>query len=83
MAQAWTLADLAPEQLALLDDTERTLDTDIVLAYRPTSWGTVDADTLAADGLHPVDLDADQLECLQGVEQQLGSVLVAYRRDPH
>jgi hypothetical protein len=83
MAEAWTLADLAPEQVALLGDAERTLDTDIVLAFRPTAWGTVDADTLAADGLHPVDLDPVQLECLQGVEQQIGSVVVAYRRDPH
>jgi hypothetical protein len=83
MAEAWTLADLAPDQLALIDDTERTLDTDIVLAFRPTTWGTVDADTLAADGLHPVELKPDQLECLQGVEQRLGSVLVAYRRDPN
>jgi hypothetical protein len=83
MAEAWTLADLAPEQVALLDDAERTLDTDIVLAFRPTTWGTVDADTLAADGLHPVDLDPIQLECLQGVERRIGSVVVAYRRDPH
>jgi hypothetical protein len=83
MADAWTLADLAPEQVALLDDAERTLDTDIVLAFRPTTWGTVDADTLAEDDLHPAELDEVQLECLQGLEAMVGSVLVAYRRDPH
>ncbi|MEX2183026.1 MAG: hypothetical protein WEC14_01120 [Chloroflexota bacterium] len=83
MSQAWTYADLAPEQLALVDEAERTLDTDIVLVYRPTTWGTVDEETLAAEGLHPVDLDPVQLECLQGMERMVGGIAVAYRRDLH
>ena len=81
MAEAWTLADLAPEQVALVAEAERTLDTDIVLVYRPTRWGTIEPETLAADGLHPVDLDPVQLECLQGLERLVGGVVVAYRRD--
>ncbi len=81
MSQAWTLAELAPEELALVNEAERTLDTDIVMVYRPTRWGTVDEDTVAAEGLHPVELDAVQLECLLGLEQMVGGVVVAYRRD--
>lgn len=81
MSQAWTLAELAPDQLALVNEAERTLDTDIVMVYRPTRWGTVDEDTVAAEGLHPVELDAVQLECLLGLERMVGGVVVAYRRD--
>ena len=81
MSQAWTLAELAPEELALVNEAERTLDTDIVMVYRPTRWGTVDEDTVAAEGLHPVELDAVQLESLLGLEQMVGGVVVAYRRD--
>lgn len=81
MSQAWTYADLAPEQVALVDEAERTLDTDIVMVYRPTRFGTVDEELLAAEGLHPVELDPVQLECLQGLERMVGGVAVAYRRD--
>lgn len=81
MARSWTFAELAPEQLALVDEAERTLDTDIVLVYRPTDWGTVDDTTVAAQGLEPVDLDPVQLECLQGMERMVGGVAVAYRRE--
>ncbi len=79
-ADGWTFADLEPAQLALVNEAERTLDTDVVLAYAPSSWGTVDPDTVA-DGLHPVDLESNQLEYLQGLEGLVGGVLVAYRRD--
>ena len=79
-ADGWTFADLAPDQLDLLNEAERTLDTDIVMAYAPSRWGTVDPDTVA-DGLRPVDLEASQLECLQGLERMVCRVLVAYRRE--
>lgn len=81
MSQAWAYADLKPEQVALVDEAERTLDTDIVMVYRPTRFGTVDEELLAAEGLHPVELDPVQLECLQGLERMVGGVVVAYRRD--
>ena len=79
-AEEWAFAELAPEQLALVNEAERTLDTDVVMAYAPSAWGTVDPDTIA-DGMHPVELDSSQLECLQGLERIVGGVLVAYRRD--
>ena len=62
-------------------EAERTLDTDVVMVFQPTRWGTVDDRMLAAEGLHPVELEADQLECLQGLERLIGGVAVAYRRD--
>jgi len=79
-ADGWTFADLAPEQLALVNEAEQTLDTDVVMAYAPSPWGTVDPDTVAG-GMHPVELEASQLEYLQGLERMIGGVLVAYRRD--
>jgi hypothetical protein len=78
-AGGWIFADLAPDELALIDLAERTLDTDVVMAYRPSAWGTVDPDTIG-DGLQPAGLEASQLECLQGLERMVDGVLVAYRR---
>ena len=79
--QQWTLADLEPEQLTLLDETERALEPAVVLVFKPTRWGTVDEGMLADEGLHPVELDAEQLARLRDVERQTGGVAVAYRRD--
>ena len=79
-ADGWTFADLEPEQLALVSEAERTLGTDVVIAFAPSQWGTIDPDTVA-DGMHPVDLETSQIEYLQGLERKVGGVLVAYRRD--
>ncbi len=77
-AGEWSYATLEPDALALLAEAERTLDTDVVMAYEPSAWGTVDPDAIS-DGLRPVELEASQLECLQGLERMVGGVLVAYR----
>jgi len=79
--QEWTLADLEPEQLTLLGETERALGPAVVLVFKPTRWGTVDDRMLADEGLHPVELDAEQLAQLRDVERSTGGVAVAYRRD--
>jgi hypothetical protein len=75
----WSFADLKAEEVALVVEAERTLDTDVVMAYEPSAWGTVDPDTVGV-GLDPADLEPDQLEFLQGLERKVGGVLVAYRR---
>jgi len=75
----WNFADLEAEQVALVVEAERTLDTDLVMAYAPSEWGTVDPDSVG-DGLDPAELEPSQLECLQGLERVVGGVLVAYRR---
>jgi hypothetical protein len=83
MASQWSYAELRPDQLELVAEAERTLDTDVVMVYRPSAWGTVDPEVVTADGLRAVDLEPTQLECLQGLEQRVGGVMVAYRREPH
>ncbi|MFP5343237.1 MAG: hypothetical protein ACLGIJ_09970 [Candidatus Limnocylindria bacterium] len=80
MAEAWTFAQLDEAKLALVAEAERTLDTDIVMVYEPSRWGLVDDETVAEQGLEPVELEPSQLECLQGLESMLGGVAVAYRR---
>ncbi len=81
MADQWTLAELEPEQLRLIDETEHELPGNVVLVFAPTRWGTVDESTIDAEGLHPVDLAPDQLARLQEVERRVGGVAVAYRLD--
>jgi hypothetical protein len=75
----WNFADLEANQIELVVEAERTLDTDVVMVYEPSAWGTVDPDTIG-DGLDPADLEPSQLEYLQGLERTVGGVLVAYRR---
>ncbi len=81
MATEWAYADLAPEQLALVDEAEQSLDGDVVMVYRPSAWGTVDPERVTAGGLRPDDLEASQLELLQALEARLGGVIVAYRHE--
>jgi hypothetical protein len=76
---SWSLADLEPDQVALVVEAERTLDTDLVMAYAPSAWGTIDPETVG-EGLDPAELEASQLEYLKGLEHKVGGVLVAYRR---
>lgn len=80
MAVEWSFAELEPAQIDLVHEAERTLDSDVVMAYAPSRWGTVDPEAVA-EHLHPVELEASQLEYLQGLERKIGGVLVAYRLD--
>jgi hypothetical protein len=75
----WNFADLEADQVELIVEAERTLDTDLVMAYEPSTWGTVDPEAVG-EALDPADLEPSQLEYLQGVERKIGGVLVAYRR---
>ena len=81
MADQWTLADLGPEQLRLLDETEHELPGDVVLVFAPARWGTVDDETVAAEGLHPAELEPEHLERLRDLEREVGGIAVAYRQD--
>jgi hypothetical protein len=78
MAVEWSLADLEPAQIDLIHEAERTLGTDVVMAYKPNRWGTVDPDAIG-DALRPVELESSQLEYLQDLERKVDGVLVAYR----
>jgi hypothetical protein len=83
MGNGWDFADLDPAQLALVVEAERTLETDVVMVFRPGAPSWADVERLADEGLTPVELDESQLECLQGLERQVGGVAVAYRRAAH
>jgi hypothetical protein len=74
--QTWTWADLDAQGLALINETERTLDADYILVYRPADD---EFDLPAEIHLPPTPLDESQLECLRGVEERVGGVAVAYR----
>jgi hypothetical protein len=73
--EAWTWADLDEEQLTLVREAERTLGSEVVVAYRR---GDVARVGRAGVAMPPAALDASQLECLQGVESRIGCVAVAY-----
>lgn len=75
----WNFADLEAEEVALVVEAERTLDNDLVMAFEPSNWGTIDPD-IVVDGLDPAELEPSQLEYLRGLERRVGGVLVAYRR---
>jgi hypothetical protein len=62
----WTLAHLEPEQERLVKEAEATLGGGLLLAYRPAD-------------VNPTALTPSQLECLRGLEQKLGVVLVAVK----
>ncbi len=73
----WKWASLDAKALELVQETERTIGADIVLVY---AEGAPRADAATRAGLRPAPLGASQLECLQGVEQMVGGVAVAYQR---
>ena len=78
MAAEWSFAELEPAQIDLVHEAERRLDIDVVMAYAPSRFGTIDPDAVG-ETLRPVDLAASELEYLQGLERKVGGVLVAYR----
>lgn len=72
----WTWANLDDRGLELVHETERTLGVD-VLVFDQATGGRAAA---APPDLAPAPLDASQIECLEGVEQRVGGVAIAYRR---
>jgi hypothetical protein len=72
----WDWARLDRNGIALLQETEASLNVDIVLVFRQ---GAPLADP-SSMGLQPAPLTESELECLQGVEQKLSAVAVAYTK---
>ena len=77
---AWDWANLKPEQLKELKEGEATLALKPVrlLAYQPAQQPKVQQKKVAEAGLQVAALNASQLECLEGLEKKLSSVVVAY-----
>ena len=73
----WKWASLDAKAVELVQEAERTIGADVVLVY---AEGDPRADGRLWADLRPAALDASQLECLQGMEQMLGAVAVAYQR---
>jgi hypothetical protein len=73
----WTWAKLDEKQVQALQEAERTLGADYVLAYQ--AGGAADGPALAVP-LRAAALNGSQLECLLGLENQLSATLVAYAR---
>jgi hypothetical protein len=60
----WTLAELTPEQERALEEAEAMLGGGVLLAFK-------------GHEATPSQLTPSQLDCLRGLEQRLGLVLVA------
>lgn len=76
----WNWADLDNEQLKLLIEAEQTLGADILVAYQAGNRATVHGDNISQNNLEVAVLDESQIECLQGLEQKMNSVVIAYNR---
>ena len=67
---------------ACVDEAERTLDTDVVMAYAPSAVGHGRSRDGDADGLHPVELELEPARVPAGPRAAWSAAsLVAYRRD--
>jgi len=73
----WAWANLTDVQLQQVAEAEATLGADYLLVYQPNQ----SARQRSTDMDLPVAmLTPSQLECLQGLENQLQAVVVAYRK---
>ena len=77
---AWEWADLKPEQVKQLKESEEALGVDSVklLAYKPAKQPKVQDKKVAEAGLKVAVLNTNQLERLEGLEKKLSAVVVAY-----
>lgn len=78
--QDWTWAELSQDKLQMLMEAEQTLGADILLAYQPARQGMDPGKVIERSRLSVASLNESQIECLQGMEEKLGTVVIAYRR---
>lgn len=75
--KGWIWASLTDEQLRLVAEAEQTLGADYLVAYQA---GERAASRMPLSNVQVATLNESQLECLQGLEQKLQAVVIAYRR---
>jgi hypothetical protein len=75
----WNWAKLNTNQLEQLKEGEETLNVDFLLAYEEDDRSDAQMMEAFRTGLQTADLDESQLECLQGLETNLGAVVIAYK----
>jgi hypothetical protein len=80
MDNGWKWARLDRERLALIREAEETLGSDILLAYQPGDQQAVQGESIARMQIQVAPLDESQLECLQGLEEKISAVVVAYQK---
>ena len=73
----WKLAELDDNQLKAVHEAEDSLHMDFMLAFAED--GADQPPAYAAD-LRPAKLSDSEIECLQGMEKNMGIVAVAYER---
>ncbi len=78
----WKWAELNREQLDQLQEGERTLGADILLAYQHSGTGQVQPGKLTQARLTIAPMTQSQLECLQGLENNIQAVVIAYQTSP-
>jgi len=76
---SWSWAELSDPQLEYVTEAEGTLGADYLLVYQPESSQPSQAGGLS-DSLQVASLNPSQLECLQGLEDKLQAVVVAYNK---
>ena len=77
-SKGWRWANLNSSQMEKLLEGEQTLGADVLMAY---SNGVEPGPMrLPIGNLVIAELDESQVECLQGLENNLQAVVVAYRR---
>ena len=76
----WTWANLTDVQREQVADAESTLGTDYLLAYQTGKPQASQSTASLPGGLQVAALNPSQLECLQGLENQLQAVIVAYSK---
>jgi hypothetical protein len=75
----WSWAKLNNDQLDQLKEGEETLNVDFLLAYQEDEKADAQLIEAFRTGLQTANLDESQLECLQGLESNLGAVVIAYK----
>lgn len=76
----WTWANLTAVQQQQVAEAETTLGADYLLAYQPGQTPPRQSAGSLQEGLQVAALTPSQLECLQGLEDHVQAVIVAYSK---
>jgi hypothetical protein len=79
-ANNWIFATLENDQLELIKEGETALGVDYLVAYRQDEGAHPGYINLFLEGLSAATLDDREIECLEGLEQRIQAVVVAYKR---
>lgn len=82
MNHDWTWANLTGDKLTSLQEAEQTLGSgvDILMAYQQSDRGHLGTEDFSQGKLQVASINDSQVECLQGLEQQLQAVVIAYSK---